>query len=508
MAAGAVSLYVAARLWRLTAGCLWFDEIFSVHAARHPWPELWRFVAADLIHPPLFYALLKLWVSLGGESLLWLRLFPFLASVAALVPLLLLAREVRLGRGATGLALLLAASNGYLVKYAQELRMYSLLLLLALTSLWLFARFTNPGREGPRRGTLAALTLLNLLLVYTHYYGWLVVACEAVYLCGRAGRRRLLLPFMTGAGVVVVCFLPWVVACLGESGAGGGLAQNVGWITRPGPSSFVELFALLNEPFRFRQSSIDAPYARASLWLGLLLAGLPVILLAGETLRRRGRGGEDRGPRVLFLLLFAALPALLAFAASRVLPHSVWGTRHLIVIAAPFMLLAGAALARLRPRWLKAAALALLGLWLFAAGLGAALRRDEKQVWCTWGELAESALADEPRPARVYAFEDLVAYHLWFALGDEGASVGVVKGLEGIPEDPAYFLPRRFNAVSVQDAKEPFGRSFWVAFRATELNAAVSPLDALRRQGYTVEKVYEQAAGGQRAFLVRVTRPG
>ena len=31
------ALYVAARLWRLTASCLWFDEIFSVHAARHPW---------------------------------------------------------------------------------------------------------------------------------------------------------------------------------------------------------------------------------------------------------------------------------------------------------------------------------------------------------------------------------------------------------------------------------------------------------------------------------------
>ncbi|HEV2859484.1 MAG TPA: glycosyltransferase family 39 protein [Pyrinomonadaceae bacterium] len=502
-----MALYVVARLWRLTAGCLWFDEIFSVHAARHPWPELWRFVAADLIHPPLFYALLKLWVALGGESLLWLRLFPVLTSVAALVPFLLLARELRLGRGATAIALLLAASNGYLVKYAQELRMYSLLLLLALTSLWLFARFTNSETEGPRRGTLITLTLVNLLLVYTHYYGWLVVACEAVYLCGRASRRRLLLPFLTGAGVVVVCFVPWVLACLGESGAGGGLAQNVGWIARPGPSSFVELFALLNEPFRSRQSSIQAPYARASLWLGLLLAGLPIALLVRDALRR-ARSGETEGPRVLFLLLFASLPALLAFAASRVLPHSVWGTRHLIAVAAPYALLAGAALARLRPRWLKAAALALLGLWLFAAGLGAALRPEGKQVWCTWGELAESALADEKAsPARVYAFEDLVAYHLWFALGDERASVGVVKGFEGITEDPAYFLPRRFHSVSVLDAREPFGQSFWVAFRAPELNAPGSPLDALRRRGYIVSKVYEQAAGGQRAFLVRVTRP-
>src|ERR687886_2082712 len=84
-----VALYAAVRLWRLTATCLWFDEIFSVHAARHTWAGLWSFAAADLIHPPLFYALLKLWIAAGGESLLWLRLFPALASVAALVPFLL-----------------------------------------------------------------------------------------------------------------------------------------------------------------------------------------------------------------------------------------------------------------------------------------------------------------------------------------------------------------------------------------------------------------------------------
>jgi hypothetical protein len=79
-----VCLYVAARPWRLTASCLWFDEIFSVHAARHTWGGLRRFAAADLIHPPLFYALLKLRVAIGGDSLQWLRLFPALTSIAAL----------------------------------------------------------------------------------------------------------------------------------------------------------------------------------------------------------------------------------------------------------------------------------------------------------------------------------------------------------------------------------------------------------------------------------------
>ena len=54
-----VTLYAVLRLWHLTDSCLWFDEIFSVHAARHDWLGMIGFVAADLIHPPLFYLLLK-----------------------------------------------------------------------------------------------------------------------------------------------------------------------------------------------------------------------------------------------------------------------------------------------------------------------------------------------------------------------------------------------------------------------------------------------------------------
>ena len=67
--------YILLRLWNVTANCLWFDEIFSVHAATQDWQSLFWFVAQDLIHPPLFYVLLKLWILIGGEGLFWLRFF-------------------------------------------------------------------------------------------------------------------------------------------------------------------------------------------------------------------------------------------------------------------------------------------------------------------------------------------------------------------------------------------------------------------------------------------------
>ena len=567
LAAVLVCLYAAARLWRLAAACLWFDEIFSVHAARHAWGDLWRFAAADLIHPPLFYALLKVWVAAGGESLVWLRLFPALASVAAVVPLLLLARELRLGARATNLALLSAAANGYLIKYAQEVRMYGLLLLLTLTSLWLFARLLN--RTDAARGLVVALAFVNLLLVYTHYYGWLVVACEVVF--ALLNERRRVVPLLLSCVGLALAYVPWVMACARVSDAGGGLAQNIGWIARPGARDLVQLFALFNEPFYFRQSSADPVYARGGALLGLLVFGLPIALLlvralrakrasahgAGPTFedegvaesrplpsssperadsalaRERGALAHERGAAlareegvVAFLLLFTLLPVALAFVASYALPQSVWGTRHLIVACAPYALLAGLALGRLRPLWWRGAALVLLGCWLAAAGALTLIRRDAPHVWCAWDGLASSAARDELRdgPAAgvgaveggasgataVYAFEDLVAYHLWFAL-ERGETAGrfrvvSIEGAPGVAEDPAYFLPRAFDGVATAGADALGGERFWLAFRDTHWDESRPPLKLLAERGYRAARVHETAAQGQRAFLVLFTR--
>jgi len=62
------ALYAAARLWRLTSYSLRPDEIFSLQTARLDWTGLIGAVVRDVVHPPLFYALLKVWIGLGGES--------------------------------------------------------------------------------------------------------------------------------------------------------------------------------------------------------------------------------------------------------------------------------------------------------------------------------------------------------------------------------------------------------------------------------------------------------
>jgi uncharacterized membrane protein len=242
-----VLIYILARVWRMADACLWFDEIFSVHAAEHDWSGMFWFVAQDLIHPPLFYVLLKGWILIGGESVFWLRLLPVVFSALAVVPLYLFCREMKFDDRVVGLALFLLAINGTFIKYAQLVRMYSLLMMLSLVSLWLFARFFNRGKN------LTALIIVNLVMIYTHYYGWLVVGCEvmAVVIFQRFKWRGMAV--MTG--ILGVLFLPWLWFVNKAAQSGSELSQNISWIPRPGFAEIGTYIVDLTEPFYFQVSS-------------------------------------------------------------------------------------------------------------------------------------------------------------------------------------------------------------------------------------------------------------
>jgi hypothetical protein len=564
-----VALFVGVRVWRLDASCLWFDEVFSVHAARHGWGELLEFVALDLIHPPLFYLLLKLWMAFvgGGESVWWLRLFPLLTQAAAIVPLLLLGRELGLRRrgGVMPVALLLMAVNGYLIQHAQGLRMYSLLLLLALCSLWLFARFCDAEAGQRRRSTTCALALfaVNLLLVYTHYFGWLLVGLEGLFVVIR--RREKLKLFAVSLVALGVCFSPWVWLVLSAAGAGEGLlAQNIGWQARPRLTDIFQPFLLLHEPFRFRRNTYEPLVLRVDVWLTVVLFVPLLIALCWRALTRRPRAsaqlpedetareaaaaaaaddarvvratagheartpataGGDAGARatgheavgrsaLTFLLFFSLAPVVVAFVLARVLPQSIWGTRHLIIVAPAYLLLASAALVSLRrPAWLSVSVKLLLACWLTLAAMIWSMRPNAPPVWCAWETLAQRVVkadANAGGEVRIYAAEDLVAYHLWYGMsltGDKRLRVAAIKNLPGLLEDRAYFLPRGFDEVAAPDASAAMREEhFWVAFRDTSWNTEHPLLRLLAERGYDLEPRFEVAASGQKAFLVYAKR--
>ena len=463
-------LYVAARVWRLGDSCLWFDEIFSVHAAEHDWAAMVRFVAQDLVHPPLFYGLLKVWIAWGGEGLIWLRLLPVLFSVLALVPFLCLCGELKIDQRSVLLALLLLAVNGSLIKYTQTLRMYSLLMFLSLVSLWMFARYFNRGKSW------MWLVIVNVLLVYTHYFGWLVIGAEvfAILLLQRIKIARAL----SMAGIVLAAFVPWLIAVWNAARSGSDIGQNIAWQTRPGVREVATFLLDLTEPFYFQASNTE-PGSIYLISVPLLLLGIVAIgiYLSGA------RSDNDK-TRFRWLALFALFPAVIGFVISWAMPYSVWGTRHLIMVTPIVLTLAADAIIGLRERYFQIAAIAAILVTSLAALAVAAFRETPRYVWCAWDGVAADIQAKQPA-ATIYTFENLAAYHLWFASRSGAAEVNVVAGIDVLTADETYFLPRGLDEVKTVPIEQINEEEFWLAFRPVRRSDDARLIANFTRLGYT-----------------------
>ncbi len=482
---GLILLFIATRYWNFTASCLWFDEIFSVHAADHTWIELFSFVSKDLIHPPLFYALLKLWIAAGGESLAWLRSLPVFLSVLSLLPFWWLCRQLKLVFWTRCLAIFLFAVNGSVIKYSQEVRGYSLLLCLGLYSIALFTNYYIKGKN------YLPLVLINVLLIYSHYFGWWIVLTEvvAVIYFQRIKWRRAVLML----GICVAAFAPWAIAVWNEA-VNGALAQNIGWIERPGIRQFVELAFAFVEAFYARMSSLEV--------MSQFKVTVPLLAIAAVALSVFGaRPRSDREQLSWRLLgLFIVLPIIFVTALSWLLPYSIWGTRHLIYLFPLFAILLAIAITRAEERWLRTGAgtlLLLFGVWGFVIQ---ATREEPRYSWCMWDEMSKEGAAE--RPASVYTVEDLTAYHVWFANRGSNTSVTKLTGTDVPAEDKAYFLPRGFDGVASRSIDAVNDRSLWLAYRAPDYSESEPPLRNFLVKGYKIVDKKTIPADGEIAIMV------
>jgi hypothetical protein len=463
----AIGLFIAFRAWQLTNFCVCSDdEYFSMSAIQQSWNGMMSSVFLDTVHPPLFYTLLKLWAGIRADSLLWIGLFPVVVSIAAIVPLWGLCRELRLRAADMNLALVLMAVNGYLVYYAYWLRMYSLLQFLALCSLWLFVRFFND--EVGQKKHVWALFATNLLLVYTHFYGWMVVGMEFVFLL--FWRRPKLRIFSLSVVVLILCFTPWLYAMTEAARTReGGFRLNfhIGWIGRPKVSDLVRYYAFLDGIWDFLQYR----YGYLLAVFPLLLFSYPIVLWVRH-LKDDEKAEEGRATTFWLLALFAFLIPAVAFAISQFLPLSVWHDRHLIIAAVPYMLLVAMAVNRLRPSLIKAATRVLIVGWAILAGVNYSLQRGDHIAWDVLARQMSQAEPLKTNGIKVYVLGEQLgmfqALSLKFYLGwarERRFEVWVVKDM-AVPAGNLFIWSeeRGMPVVEVKDITALEGDHYWVAF--------------------------------------------
>ena len=141
------------RLLDLDARSLWLDENFTLLRLYSSWEDIFNNIVIRQgivytvdINPPLYFALLKVWGELAGQSTFVFRFFSAIFTVLVVPASYVLGYRLvarrEIGLVSAGLALL----NPSYQWYASELRNYSLLLFLSIISSYIFLIYLHKNK--------------------------------------------------------------------------------------------------------------------------------------------------------------------------------------------------------------------------------------------------------------------------------------------------------------------------------------------------------------------------
>ncbi len=167
-----------------------------------------RLVEENPHHPPLYYAIARLWAKIFGTSILAMRILPAIISILTFPCIYWLCLEL-FEESITGwVAVALMAVSPLHLVYAQEARQYSLwvvIILLSSAALLRAVRVKTPISWG-----IYGITLI--LGLYTQFFFALVALGHGIYLVANKGFRlsKTLKSYLAASLAAFLLFTPWI----------------------------------------------------------------------------------------------------------------------------------------------------------------------------------------------------------------------------------------------------------------------------------------------------------
>ena len=125
---------------------MWLDETFSVWLANHSVADMLQWTVRLDQHPPLYYLLLHYWIALNGDTPYYARLLSVLFG-AGTIPIIYLIGK-RLSGAVVGLAAaVFLALSPFNIYFAQETRMYTLLMFNAAVAIYALVKLLTDSRS-------------------------------------------------------------------------------------------------------------------------------------------------------------------------------------------------------------------------------------------------------------------------------------------------------------------------------------------------------------------------
>jgi hypothetical protein len=373
IAAGVVLRFV-------TVSDLWLDEALSVNIAALPLDQLPDALRQDG-HPPLYYALLHVWMDVFGDGDGAVRSLSGVLSVATL-PLVWLAGRRLGGTALAWIATVFLAVLPYAIRYGSETRMYSLVMLLVLAGYLLVG-------DALRRPTvlrLVAIAVVGGALLLSHYWALWLLAATVIVLAGRAYRasrdgstdeRRAAV--LTGGAVAAsgLFFLPWLPVFFDQMSSTG-----TPWASPVRPTTM--LAVTMGD-----LGGGGGPQLRDAEVLGAAVLVLVLLGVFGRALdARRIELDLTTNPQTRAETAVIVLTAGIGIAASWV-GSTAYASRYAAVVVPLIVLVAAAGATRFTGRVVRAVAVG--GFAVFALGLAAYVSTVNRTQT---GEIAAAIEAD------------------------------------------------------------------------------------------------------------------
>jgi hypothetical protein len=426
----AITLLAAGlRVAHLDRPSLFYDEVIVMQLATQPNPAalLRRLPELDATRAPLHPLLLQGWLALLGPSPLAGRAFSVLCGVLTVLVV------ERIGRKAfdppTGLwAALLCAISPMQVRYAQEVRMYALLVLETCLAWNLLFAFRDSAGLRKQAAYLACLVALG----YTHPLGLFMTAALALgYLVDRAASRLRLGPWLAIQSIAALAIAPWVVQ----------------YVDHP-PDIIVgrlPLKFLIGLPIGF----IGGNFLTLAAFVALVAYGL--MARGGESGRRWVL--DQPGSSILMLIWFA-VPSLLLYGHSLVSSAPIFGPpRYTLFVGPAYLILVAHGLTKLPrvPRYAAAVgamvlAGALLRTLVYAPDVKADWRGAAKHVHAVDARSPVVLLTDAPTNYGQFV-------PLRYYLGPDVKIMMMARALERLAADPQALGETAWTIVEFRDGK-------------------------------------------------------
>ena len=341
-------LFVALAMVQMNLS-IWHDEAYSAYLIRGNFADIWNLTAID-VHPPLFYFCLKVWSMMFGNSEIALRTMSVMFGVVAIFAAFYLLKKLFNTKTAS-IATFVMTLSPLFIRYAEEARMYTMVLAIALISTLVLVTAISRDKKGKWNFWWLLYGVMLAAGMMTHYFMALVFVAQLAYLIYHYRAKIWRLDLILGYVVAILLFVPWLPKCLVQiTNVQGGF-----WI----PELTVATgFNFLIEGLVYLPDATWIKNWEAFLVLMALVGLVYLTVKFVKTMKREDKSSRDG---VMLLVFMAVVPPLMLMTLSLPPLKPMFETRYLITSMTIMWLIFGVMLAKtkLTKKGLAAAILAI-----------------------------------------------------------------------------------------------------------------------------------------------------